>query len=81
MRVHGAGEYPERLRDAAHPVGLLYDQGWWDLAYSRSVAVVGTRKPSRTRRFVRTESTDAVHDMEIRPCPEEIEASTASTRC
>ena len=58
VRVHGAGEYPERLRDAAYPVALLYYQGWWDLAYSRSVAVVGARKPSReglarTRRLVR----------------------------
>ena len=58
VRVHGAGEYPERLRDAAHPVELLYYQGWWDLAESRSVAVVGTRKPSqdglqRTGRLVR----------------------------
>jgi len=58
VRVHGAGEYPERLRDAAFPVALLYYQGWWDLAYSRSVAVVGTRKPSRdglarTRRLAR----------------------------
>ena len=47
VRVHGAGEYPVRLRDAAHPVELFYYQGWWDLAYTRSVAVVGTRKPSR----------------------------------
>ena len=58
VRVHGAGEYPERLRDAAHPVECLYYQGWWDLAVSRSVAIVGTRKPSqeglaRTRRLVR----------------------------
>ena len=58
VRVHGAGEYPDRLRDAAHPVECLYYQGWWDLAASRSVAVVGTRKPSReglarTRRMVR----------------------------
>ena len=58
MRVHGAGEYPEKLRDAAYPVALLYYQGWWDLAYSRSVAVVGARKPSpeglaRTQRLVR----------------------------
>ena len=45
--VHGAGEYPERLRDATYPVELLYFQGWWDLAESRSVAVVGTRKPTR----------------------------------
>ena len=47
IRVHGTGEYPERLRDAAHPVELLYFRGWWDLVYLRSVAVVGTRKPSR----------------------------------
>jgi DNA processing protein len=58
VRVHGAGDYPGRLRDAAHPVELLYYQGWWDLAESRSVAVVGTRKPSpdgisRTRRLVK----------------------------
>lgn len=58
VRVHGAGEYPPQLRDAAHPVELLYYQGWWDLAASPSVAVVGTRKPSphglaRTRRLVR----------------------------
>lgn len=58
VRVHGAGEYPERLRDARHPVELLYFRGWWDLVASRSVAVVGARKPSReglsrTRRLVR----------------------------
>ena len=58
VRIHGAGEYPDRLRDAAHPVECLYYQGWWDLVASRSVAVVGTRKPSReglarTRRMVR----------------------------
>src|ERR1035437_545192 len=58
VRVHGAGEYPEKLRDAAHPVELIYYQGWWDLVESRCVAVVGSRKPSdegiaRTRRVVR----------------------------
>ena len=58
VRVHGAGEYPEKLRDAACPIELLYYRGWWDLVASRSVAVVGTRKPSRegltrTRRLVR----------------------------
>ena len=58
VRVHGAGEYPPQLRDAAHPVALLYYQGWWDLASSPSVAVVGTRRPSpeglaRARRLVR----------------------------
>src|ERR1044072_8924359 len=59
IRVHGAGEYPERLRVADHPVELLYFQGWWELVNSpRSIAVVGTRKPSdeglaRTRRLVK----------------------------
>jgi DNA processing protein len=58
VRVHGAGEYPEKLRDAAHPVELIYFQGWWDLVNSRSVAVVGTRKPTpdwqkRGRQLVR----------------------------
>ena len=59
VRVYGDGEYPERLRDAAHPVALLYYVGRWDLAASRLVAVVGTRRASadglaRTRRVVRS---------------------------
>ena len=58
VRVHGAGEYPPQLRDAAHPLALFYYSGWWDLAASPSVAVVGTLRPSadglaRTRRLVR----------------------------
>ena len=60
VRVHGAGDYPARLRVADNPVELLYFQGWWELVNSpRSVAVVGTRKPSpdglaRTRKLVRS---------------------------
>ena len=60
IRVQGAGEYPDRLRDADYPVALLYYQGWWDLVNSpRSVAVVGTRHPTadgltRTRKLVRS---------------------------
>lgn len=46
MRVRGELEYPERLRQATHPVELLYFQGRWELIATRSVAVVGTRKPS-----------------------------------
>ena len=58
VRIHGAGEYPSKLRDAASPVEVLYYQGWWDLVASRSVAVVGTRRPSpeglsRAKRMVR----------------------------
>jgi DNA processing protein len=60
VRVHGAGDYPQRLRVADHPVELLYFQGWWELVNSpRSVAVVGTRNPTteglaRTQRLVRS---------------------------
>lgn len=46
VRINGAGEYPKKLRDADHPIELLYYQGWWDLVDSPSVAVVGTREPS-----------------------------------
>lgn len=46
IRVDGAGEYPPKLRDAQHPVALLYFQGNWDLTSSRCVAIVGTRKPT-----------------------------------
>ena len=58
IRVHGSAEYPSKLRDAKYPVELLYYQGWWDLINSRSIAVIGTRQPSkggqtRTRKLVR----------------------------
>src|SRR4029077_11358379 len=58
VRVHGAGDYPDRMRNAEYPVELLYFQGWWDLAESPSVAVVGTRAPSeegkaRVRKLVK----------------------------
>jgi DNA processing protein len=58
VRINGAGEYPDALRMAKHPIELLYFQGWWDLINSPSVAVVGTRKPteegmSRVRKLVR----------------------------
>ena len=45
-RVHGAGEYPERLREAIHPLEVLYYRGNWEWAHARSVAIVGTREPS-----------------------------------
>lgn len=62
IRVHGAGDYPPKLRQAEHPVELLYFQGNWDITSTRCVAVVGTRKPTDegirraaklTRSFVR----------------------------
>ena len=48
VRLNGAAEYPAKLRDAAYPVELLYFVGHWDLAWSPSVAVVGTRHPTAT---------------------------------
>lgn len=58
VRVNGAGEYPEKLRDARHPIEVLYYQGWWDLVNTPSVAVVGSRKVSkegarRTKKLVK----------------------------
>lgn len=59
VRVHGAEEYPLKLRDAANPIEFFYFRGWWDLINARkSVAVVGTRNPSedgirRARKLVR----------------------------
>lgn len=46
IRVHGAGEYPPKLRDAEHPVELLYFQGNWDITSTRCIAIVGTRRPT-----------------------------------
>lgn len=46
IRIHGAGEYPMKLRQAMHPVELLYYRGIWDLVETPCVAVVGTRKPT-----------------------------------
>lgn len=59
VRIHGTGDYPGRLRDAADPVELLYFLGSWELAESpKRVAVVGTRQvtpegAARTRKLVR----------------------------
>ncbi len=47
IHVYGAGEYPKKLRDAKYPIALFYYRGWWDLVASRSIAVIGTRNPSR----------------------------------
>lgn len=46
VRIHGAGDYPDKLRVADHPIELLYFQGEWDLVETPSVAIVGTRNPS-----------------------------------
>jgi DNA processing protein len=42
-RLNLTGNYPAKLRDARHPVEMLYFQGTWELAETRCVAVVGSR--------------------------------------
>jgi len=46
VRINHAGDYPKKLRDARHPVELLYYQGAWELTETRCVAVVGSREAS-----------------------------------
>lgn len=58
VRIHGAGEYPQKLRDARHPIELLYYRGVWELVETPCVSIVGTRNPSeagkaRARRLVK----------------------------
>jgi DNA processing protein len=59
IRVHGSEDYPDRLRDAAHPIELLYYRGWWDLIDApKRIAIVGSRNVSedgirRTKKLVK----------------------------
>lgn len=47
VRVKGTADYPASLEDAEHPLSVFYYQGMWDLAFTDSVAVVGTRKATK----------------------------------
>lgn len=44
VRIHHAGDYPLKLREAKYPLELLYYRGSWELVELPSVAVVGSRK-------------------------------------
>ncbi len=46
IRIHRAGQYPDKLRHAKYPVEVLYYRGIWELVETPCVAIVGTRKPS-----------------------------------
>jgi DNA processing protein len=46
VRVNHAGDYPRKLRDARHPVELLYYRGAWEITETRCIAVVGSREAS-----------------------------------
>ncbi len=47
VRLHHTFDYPERLREARHPVELLYYLGDWARLEFPSVAVVGSRNASQ----------------------------------
>jgi DNA processing protein len=58
MRFYGTPDYPEKLRDARHPLRAFYFRGDWSLVNTPTVAVVGARQLSehgaaRARRLVR----------------------------
>ena len=44
--INNTFDYPKHLRDAKDPIEVLYYSGNLDLLSSRSVAIVGTRKPT-----------------------------------
>jgi DNA processing protein len=46
VRINHAGDYPRKLRDARHPVEMLYYRGGWELTETRSIAIVGSRQAS-----------------------------------
>lgn len=46
VRINHAGDYPRKLRDARHPVEMLYYQGSWELSEAPAIAIVGSRKAS-----------------------------------
>ena len=45
--VHGAFQYPDRLRDARHPVELFYYRGNLGLVEGPCISIVGARKCTR----------------------------------
>ncbi len=46
IAINRTYEYRKELRDARHPVEVLYHLGTWNLLETKTIAVVGTRKPS-----------------------------------
>lgn len=46
IRINHTADYPQKLREAQHPIELLYFRGIWEYVESKCVSVVGTRNPS-----------------------------------
>lgn len=58
VKFRGTGDYPMSLEDAKDKLELIYYAGDWDLIFTPSIAVVGTRKPTeegikRTKKLVK----------------------------
>ncbi len=58
IAIWGDFQYPDKLQDAAHPIGLFYYQGDINLANTRCLSVVGSRQcsqagKSRTKKLVK----------------------------
>lgn len=51
VRINRAGDYPVKLRDADHPIELLYYQGDWGLTECPGIAIVGSRQASEDGKF------------------------------
>ncbi|CAL2093083.1 DNA processing protein [Tenacibaculum sp. 190524A02b] len=56
--INNSFDYPKRLRDASEPIEIFYYSGNIDFLNTRSIAIVGTRKPTdfgirRTRKLVK----------------------------
>lgn len=65
VRLNHAGDYPRSLRDARHPVEMLYYQGAWEIVEARAVAVVGSRKASPEGRQRAAQIARALVDRDI----------------
>lgn len=46
VQIKGTPGYPSTLKDAQHPLKLLYYAGDWGLAFAIGISVIGTRKPT-----------------------------------
>ncbi len=46
VRINQSADYPDKLRDAKHPIELLYFQGTWELSEMPGLCIVGSRKAS-----------------------------------
>lgn len=46
LLINNSIDYPEKLKDAQEPLEVLYYTGNLDYLFTKSIAIVGTRKPS-----------------------------------